>query len=71
VKVVLYSSERCGLCDRAKEALARLGIDYEEMLVADGHPYRLRTPVIEAGGEVIAEGDIAPAELGRALRGRA
>jgi len=65
--LVLYTSENCGLCDRAKLALARAGAEYSEVLVADDHPYRLRTPVLEAAGEVVAEGDIDDLAVGRAL----
>jgi len=65
--VVLYTSENCGLCDHAKQALARIGVSHTEVLIADDHPYRLRTPVIEAAGEILAEGDIDEASLRRAL----
>ncbi|TMK22129.1 MAG: glutaredoxin [Actinobacteria bacterium] len=65
--VVLYTSERCGLCDRAKEALSRLGVAFEEIEVGDGHPYRLRTPVIERDGSVVAEGAVDHVSLARAL----
>jgi glutaredoxin len=67
--LVLYTSEQCGLCDRAKEALARLGAAYEELPVGDDHPYRLRTPVLEARGRIVAEGDLSWDVLRRALAG--
>jgi glutaredoxin len=67
-KLVLYTSENCGLCERAKAALARAGAGYEEVLVADDHPYRFRTPVLETGGSVVAEGVIGDLELRKALR---
>lgn len=66
--LVLYTSERCGLCDRAKDALVRLGASFAEVLVADDHPYRLRTPVLEADGRVVAEGDITAVDIRAALR---
>jgi glutaredoxin len=66
--LVLYTSENCGLCDHAKEALVRLGLAYEEILVPDDHRYRLRTPVLEAAGAVVAEGQIDEPALRRALR---
>jgi glutaredoxin len=70
--VILYTSERCGLCDRAKWVLERLDVAYEEVLVADDHPYRLRTPVVERAGVVLGEGEIDRATLQKALkRGRA
>lgn len=68
--LVLYTSENCGLCVHAKEALARLAAGYEEVLVADDHPYRLRTPVLEEEGRVVAEGQIDEAVLRRALARR-
>ena len=67
MKVVLYTSERCGLCDRARWALERVGVAWNEVLVADDHPYRLRTPVIERDGVVVAEGEIDRATLAKAL----
>ncbi|MFY9586960.1 MAG: glutaredoxin domain-containing protein [Actinomycetota bacterium] len=68
-KLVLYTSENCGLCVHAKEALAALGLSYDEVLVPDEHGYRLRTPVLEAGGRVVAEGQIDEFALRRALKG--
>lgn len=67
--LVLYTSENCGLCDHAKEALASLGSVYEEVLVPDDHPYRLRTPVLERDGVIIDEGQITTDSLRRAFRG--
>jgi glutaredoxin len=67
VPVVLFTSERCGLCDRAKDALARLGVPFEEIEVGDDHPYRLRTPLIERDGSVVAEGEVDDVSLARAL----
>lgn len=67
--LVLFTSENCGLCDHAKEALRALGATYEEMLVPDDHPYRLRTPVLERDGAVVDEGEISVASLRRSLRG--
>ncbi len=68
--LVLYTSENCGLCDHAKEALAALALSYEEVPVPDEHEYRLRTPVLEVGGRVVAEGQIDVAVLRRALKKR-
>ncbi len=66
--LVLYTSENCGLCEHAKDALAALGLSYEEVLVSDEHEYRLRTPVLEVGGRVVAEGQIDQEALRRAMR---
>lgn len=65
--LVLYTSENCGLCEYARDALDELGLTYEESEVPDDHPYRLRTPVLEADGIVVAEGQITPDDLRRAL----
>jgi hypothetical protein len=66
--LVLYTSENCGLCEHAKDALNTLELSWEEVLVPDDHTYRLRTPVLEAGGRVVAEGRIDAEILRRALR---
>ena len=68
--LVLYTSENCGLCDHAKETLAGLGLRFDEVLVPDDHAYRLRTPVLEAGGAVVAEGQIDDKALRRAFKRR-
>ena len=68
-KLVFYSSENCGLCEHARDALAELGMSYEEIEVPDDHPYRLRTPVVEWDGVVLAEGQITAAGLKRSLSG--
>jgi len=70
MKVVLYTSERCGLCERARWVLERVGVAYTETLVADDHPYRLRTPVVERDGVVVAEGELDRASLAAALAGK-
>jgi glutaredoxin len=66
-RVVLYTSENCGLCDRARATLERLELPYVEVEVPDEHPYRLRTPVLESDGEVVAEGEITGPDLRRAF----
>ena len=65
--IVLYSSEKCGLCEHARDALDELGLFYEEIEVPDDHPYRLRTPVVELDGLVLAEGQITAAGLRAAV----
>jgi len=67
-RVVMYTSERCGLCERARWVLERVGASWEEVLVGDDHPYRLRTPVIEVDGKVVAEGEIDRAMVAAALK---
>ena len=65
--LVLYTSENCGLCEYARDALEELGLAYEESEVPDDHPYRLRTPVLEADGIVVAEGQITSDDLRRSV----
>ena len=67
--VILYVSDNCGLCDRAERILEELEIPYELVSVPDDHAYRLRTPVLEILGHVVAEGEI-DAEVLRRATGR-
>ena len=69
-RLVLFTSENCGLCDHAKKALMQLGLSFEEVLVPDDHPYRLRTPVLELDGAVVDEGQITLASLRAGLKGK-
>ncbi|MGH2784698.1 MAG: glutaredoxin family protein [Actinomycetota bacterium] len=62
-RLILYTSQNCGLCEHARSALDSLGLFYEEFEVSDDHPYRLRTPVLESDGIVVAEGEITAADL--------
>jgi glutaredoxin len=68
VSLVLYTSDNCGLCVRAKEALTALGLSWDEVLVPDDHAFRLRTPVLESKGRVVAEGQIDVSVLRRVLK---
>jgi len=70
--LVLYTSENCGLCEHARDAIEGLRLSYEEIEVPDDHPYRLRTPVLESDGIVVDEGQITSEELRQRLgiRGR-
>jgi glutaredoxin len=52
---VLYTAQGCGLCDRAKEQLARLRVEHEQVDIT-GDPaleaaYREWLPVVEIDGE--------------------
>jgi glutaredoxin len=67
VNVVLYTSAGCHLCDQAKAALRALRVPYEERDAGQDAQLRLRTPVVEAGGVVVAEGDVTAATLRRVL----
>jgi len=66
--LTLYTSENCGLCERARAVLAELGLAYTEVVVPDDHPYRLRTPVLGAGSRLVAEGKITPRSVRRGQR---
>lgn len=65
MKVVLYTSAGCHLCDDAKAAFRALRIPYEERDAGDDEGLRLRTPVVEAGGVVVAEGEVTVVTLRR------
>lgn len=67
-ELVLYTSPECGLCEHARDALDELRLSYEEVEVPDDHPYRLRTPVLESDGIVVAEGQITANDLRTTLR---
>ncbi len=67
--LLMYTSENCGLCEHARDALAELGLGWEELEIPDDHPYRLRTPVLEWDGSVVAEGEITVADLQRLVAG--
>ena len=54
-RVVLYTAQGCGLCDRAKEQLGRLGVEHEVVDIS-GVPdlearYRDWLPVVEIDGD--------------------
>ena len=54
-RVVLFTARGCGLCDRAKEQLARLAVEHEIVDIT-GVPelearYREWLPVVEIDGE--------------------
>ena len=75
-EVLLYTREGCGLCERARDLLLELlderpGLELREVDIdADGAllaAYLERIPVVEVGGEVIAELVVDPHELRRRL----
>ena len=75
MSLVLVVSADCHLCERARELLARLGIAYREVDLADpeaGELARLGVPVVffpvlVDGTRVVAYGDISEDELRREL----
>lgn len=59
LQVILYSKPRCGLCEKAKEALAVAGIGFEEIDITKDpglqEEYGLLIPVVEVAGRIIFE----------------
>lgn len=72
---MLVVSADCGLCDRARALLARLGLSYREVDLADDEAGDLARrgvpvvffPLLLDGEQVVAYGDLSEAELRRAL----
>jgi glutaredoxin len=67
VNVVVFTSAGCPLCDQAKAALRALGVSFSERDAGGNADLATRTPVIEADGVVVAEGDVTVGRLRRAL----
>lgn len=73
--LVLVVSADCRLCDRARTLLARLGLTFREVDLAEDEAGELARrgvpvvffPVLVDGERVIAYGDISEAELRRVL----
>jgi glutaredoxin len=72
--VVVYTRARCGLCHRAEALVARearhadvrhVDVDTDERLVAR---YGVRVPVVEIDGVEVAELELAPGTVRRAVR---
>ena len=70
-RVTMYSRERCGLCDAAREVIlavhANAPFDYEEVFI-DGKDaleseYGLRVPVVLVDGVERFEVEVRPEEL--------
>jgi predicted thioredoxin/glutaredoxin len=73
-RVVVYTRERCGLCRRAEEIVAREAGRAEVRLIdIDADPdlqrrFHVRVPVVEVDGSEVAEGVVQPGSIRRALR---
>jgi glutaredoxin len=73
--LVLVVSADCTLCERARTLLARLGVPYREVDLAEDEAGELARrgipvvffPVLVDGERVLAYGDISEAELRRVL----
>ena len=71
MSVTLFTRTACPLCDEARDALAGLGIVWDEVDV-DGDralrsKYGERVPVIERDGAIVVEGNLEGVALGRLL----
>jgi glutaredoxin len=74
-RVILYSRPRCGLCDRAREAILdehrRTAFEFEEVDVEGDddleRAFGLRVPVVVVDGEELFEVEVDPAGLHAAL----
>jgi glutaredoxin len=73
-QVVVYTRARCGLCHRAEALVARearraevrhVDVDRDPALVAR---YGVRVPVVEVDGSEVAELELAPGTVRRAVR---
>jgi glutaredoxin len=71
MNVVFYTRMGCHLCDDARAMLDATGVPYRAVDVDDDRElqraYGERVPVIEAGGAVIAEGNLSGVRLERLL----
>lgn len=69
--IAFYSRRGCHLCDEARGELQRIGVSYVEIDIEQDDEvlarYFERIPVIEAGGRVIAEGNLHGVRLDRLL----
>jgi glutaredoxin len=72
--VVVYTRARCGLCHRAEELVARearraavrlVDVDSDDELVTR---YGVRVPVVVVDGVEVAELEVAPGTVRRAVR---
>jgi glutaredoxin len=59
VEVTLYSRPGCHLCDEARDALAGMGIEVDEVNIEEDEglhgAFLERIPVVEVGGRVVSE----------------
>lgn len=65
--VLLYSKPRCGLCDKARDALRSASIVFKEIDItkdaALNEEYRLLIPVVEVNGRLVFEAGMNAKEL--------
>ncbi|WP_407920388.1 glutaredoxin family protein [Gottfriedia luciferensis] len=77
IKLTLYTKEKCGLCDEAKEAIRSVQLEYEidvteiDIYSDDAllEEYQLMIPVIQINGETVAYGKIHRIDIINALNG--
>jgi glutaredoxin len=72
-EVVVYTRQGCGLCRRAEDLVAReAGGAVVRTVDIDGDPalrerYTVRVPVVTVDGEEVAELEVAPGQVRRAV----
>jgi glutaredoxin len=74
VRVVVYTRAGCGLCATA-ERLAATEAGRAELVLVDvdqdpdlQRAYNVRVPVVEVDGREVAEGQVVPGQVRRAVR---
>jgi hypothetical protein len=75
-ELLLYTREKCPLCDKAKriieELVSEIGLSYKEIdIYADDHlieRFGLMIPVLEWQGEILQYGNIDKSSLRKKLR---
>jgi glutaredoxin len=70
-RVILYSRSCCHLCDEAREALAGMGIGFEEVDIEGDEvihaAFLERIPVVEIAGRVVSELGVDEAAIRAAI----
>lgn len=65
--MLLYSKPRCGLCDKARDALEEAGIEFLEIDITKDaalkEEYGLLIPVVLVDGRLVFEAGMNPKEL--------
>ena len=69
---MLFSKPRCSLCDHAKEALMRAGVEFVEVDITTDpalmNEFGVLIPVVEVDGEIVFEAGMNPADLPELIR---
>ena len=71
--IVLYGKPRCSLCDHAKDALIRAGVQFDEVDITSDpalmQEFGIFIPVVEVDGAIVFEAGMDPAALPDLVRG--